>query len=103
MKCICDHFLQACRGSSASKSGVLKVSKQATMAFVKRTIARCRKFENTGKSCFSEPALRNIVFSGLVDRIDAKSADAIGATATSARAHASQSEPRTSGNLNISV
>ncbi|XP_026427511.1 uncharacterized protein LOC113323422 isoform X1 [Papaver somniferum] len=89
--------LMACRGSSASKSGVLKVSKQAAMAFVKRTIARCRKSENTGKSCFSEPALRNIVFSGLVDRIDAKSADAIGATATSARAHASQSEPKTSG------
>ncbi|KAI3916753.1 hypothetical protein MKX01_004040 [Papaver californicum] len=89
--------LMACRGSSASKSGVLKVSKQAAMAFVKRTIARCRKFEDTGKSCFSESALRNIVFSGLVDRIDAKSADAFGAAATSARAHASQSEPRTSG------
>ncbi|MCL7035545.1 hypothetical protein MKW94_029911 [Papaver nudicaule] len=89
--------LMACRGSNTSKSGVLKVSKQTAMAFVKRTIARCRKFEDTGKSCFSEPALRNTVFSGLVDRIDAKYADAIGAAATSARALSGQSEPRTSG------
>ncbi|KAK3228498.1 hypothetical protein Dsin_000379 [Dipteronia sinensis] len=52
----------ATRGSSASKSGVAKVSKQVAMAFMKRTLARCRKFEETGKSCFTEPAIRDVIF-----------------------------------------
>ncbi|OVA06005.1 hypothetical protein BVC80_1707g111 [Macleaya cordata] len=86
----------ACRGSSASKSGVIKVSKQAALAFVKRTIARCRKFEDTGRSCFSEPALRDVIFSGLSGRNDAKSVDTVGAVATSIEAHASQPESRAS-------
>ncbi|KAK4835115.1 hypothetical protein QYF36_005437 [Acer negundo] len=52
----------ATRGSSASKSGVAKVSKQVAMAFMKRTLARCLKFEETGKSCFTEPAIRDVIF-----------------------------------------
>uniref|UniRef100_A0A6N2M3P1 Uncharacterized protein n=1 Tax=Salix viminalis TaxID=40686 RepID=A0A6N2M3P1_SALVM len=52
----------ATRGSSASKFGVPKVSKQVALAFTKRTLAKCRKFEDTGKSCFCEPPLRDIIF-----------------------------------------
>ncbi|CAN6438920.1 unnamed protein product [Victoria cruziana] len=45
----------ACRGGNAShKSGGSKISKQVALSFVKRTLARCRKYEETGTSCFSE-------------------------------------------------
>ncbi|KAK4435926.1 hypothetical protein Salat_0756200 [Sesamum alatum] len=54
--------LLATRGSFASKHGIAKVSKQVALAFLKRTLARCRKFEDSGASCFSEPALRDIIF-----------------------------------------
>ncbi|KAI3470617.1 hypothetical protein Pfo_027280 [Paulownia fortunei] len=54
--------LLATRGSFASKHGIAKVSKQVALAFAKRTLARCRKFEDSGASCFSEPALRDIIF-----------------------------------------
>ncbi|XP_050209438.1 uncharacterized protein LOC126660137 isoform X2 [Mercurialis annua] len=53
--------LLATRGSCASKYGVPKVSKQVAMAFMKRTLSRCRKFEDAGKSCFSEPPLRDAI------------------------------------------
>lgn len=36
--------------------------KQAALGFAKRTLARCRKYEVTGKSCFSEPPFRDIIF-----------------------------------------
>ncbi|XP_031282756.1 uncharacterized protein LOC116141386 [Pistacia vera] len=49
------------RGSS-SKSGITKVSKQVASAFMKRVLARCHKFEETGKSCFAEPSLRDVIF-----------------------------------------
>ncbi|KAK9170414.1 hypothetical protein Syun_002554 [Stephania yunnanensis] len=49
----------ACRGNNASKSGFGKISKKAALAFVKRTVARCQKFEDTGASCFSEPGLQD--------------------------------------------
>lgn len=52
----------ATRGSSASKCGVSKVSKQVATAFMKRTLSRCRIFEDTGKSCFTEPVLRDVIF-----------------------------------------
>lgn len=29
---------------------------------MKRVLARCHKFEETGKSCFSEPSLRDVIF-----------------------------------------
>ncbi|XP_031742671.1 uncharacterized protein LOC101208951 isoform X2 [Cucumis sativus] len=51
----------ATRGSSAAKLGIPKVSKQVASAFMKRTLARCRRFDDTQKSCFSEPALRDIL------------------------------------------
>ncbi|KAL7148114.1 hypothetical protein ABFS83_06G156300 [Erythranthe nasuta] len=52
----------ATRGSFASKHGVAKVSKQVALSFAKRTLSRCHKFEDSGASCFSEPALRDIIF-----------------------------------------
>ncbi|CAK9171263.1 unnamed protein product [Ilex paraguariensis] len=54
--------LLATRGGSAAKSRVAKVSKQVALVFVKRTLARCRQFEDSGTSCFIEPALRDIIF-----------------------------------------
>lgn len=38
------------------------MSKQVALAFCKRTIARCLKFSKSGVSCFSDPALREIVY-----------------------------------------
>lgn len=28
---------------------------------MKKTLARCRKFKDTGKTCFNDPALRDII------------------------------------------
>ncbi|KAJ4972272.1 hypothetical protein NE237_005371 [Protea cynaroides] len=78
----------ACRGSHASKSGVNKVSRQVAMAFVKRTLARCQKFEDTGMSCFSDPALRVVLFSSN----DAKT-DCVGGAATSMYAAGNSCQP----------
>uniref|UniRef100_A0A7N0RHP2 Uncharacterized protein n=1 Tax=Kalanchoe fedtschenkoi TaxID=63787 RepID=A0A7N0RHP2_KALFE len=53
--------LLATRGSSSSKSGPTKISKQIVLAFVKRTLARCHNFEASGKSCFGDPPIRDIL------------------------------------------
>ncbi|XP_042488723.1 uncharacterized protein LOC122068869 [Macadamia integrifolia] len=72
----------------SSKSGVNKVSRQVAMAFVKRTLTRCRKFEDTGISCFSDPALRNALFS----RKDAITVD-VGGASTNMYAVAGSCQP----------
>ncbi|XP_028805190.1 uncharacterized protein LOC114760105 isoform X2 [Neltuma alba] len=51
----------ATRGSSAARNGLPKVSKQVALAFMKRTLARCRKFEDTGRSCFMDPVLKDVL------------------------------------------
>ncbi|KAL0891254.1 hypothetical protein Bca101_015237 [Brassica carinata] len=51
--------------SASGKSSANKISKQAAYAFVKRTLGRCRQFEETGKSCFSESTFKNILVAGL--------------------------------------
>lgn len=53
-----------CRGANASggKSAGNKVAKQAALAFVKRTLDKCQKFDETGKSCFSEASLKERLF-----------------------------------------
>lgn len=53
-----------CRGANASggKSAGNKAAKQAALAFVKRTLDKCRKFDETGKSCFSEASLKERLF-----------------------------------------
>jgi hypothetical protein len=92
-------FFQACRRSCASKSAVRKVSKHVALAFVKRTLARCRKFEDTGASCFSEPALQDVLFSVSPCNNDTKSVDCVGSgTASNTCNEAShQAEARGSG------
>lgn len=54
-------LLQGGRGSSSHKAGMSKVSKQLALAFAKRTVARCHKFEEMGRSCFSEPPFRDLI------------------------------------------
>ncbi|XP_071721715.1 uncharacterized protein [Rutidosis leptorrhynchoides] len=53
--------LLATKGTSAAKLGVPKISKQAALGFARRTLGRCRQFEDTGKSCFSESGLRDVL------------------------------------------
>ncbi|KAL5222885.1 hypothetical protein ABZP36_027598 [Zizania latifolia] len=65
------------RGSSSHKGGLSKAAskaaKQLALAFAKRTLARCQKFEETEKSCFREPFLWNVLSAPLPksDAIDA--------------------------------
>ncbi|XVE79266.1 hypothetical protein DITRI_Ditri14bG0043900 [Diplodiscus trichospermus] len=90
----------ACRGSNSSKSAVRKVSKQVALAFVRRTIDRCRKFEQTGSSCFSEPALQDVLFSVPPCCNEAKSVDCIGSGTASNTCNETsnhQAEARVSG------
>ncbi|XP_030448379.1 uncharacterized protein LOC115671056 [Syzygium oleosum] len=55
-----------CWGPNATggKSSSNKMAKQAALAFVKRTLDRCKQYENTGESCFSEPLFRDIFLTG---------------------------------------
>lgn len=46
------------------KSASGKIAKQASLAFVKRTLERCQEFREIGKSCFNEPLFRDIFLSG---------------------------------------
>ncbi|KGN66266.1 uncharacterized protein LOC101208478 isoform X1 [Cucumis sativus] len=59
----------ACKASNASsgKNSNNKMAKQAALAFVKRTLNRCHKFEDTGKSFFSEPSFREMYSSWSVN------------------------------------
>ncbi|XP_038710582.1 uncharacterized protein LOC120005165 isoform X2 [Tripterygium wilfordii] len=70
--------LLATRGSFASKYEVPKVSKQVALVFMKRTLARCHRFEDTNKSCFSEPALQDIIFAAPPRANDAESMSCFG-------------------------
>ncbi|KAJ0239116.1 hypothetical protein HA466_0236220 [Hirschfeldia incana] len=47
------------------KNSTSKISKQAASAFVKRTLERCRQYEETGKSCFSEPEIKDMFIARL--------------------------------------
>ncbi|KDP43395.1 hypothetical protein JCGZ_26495 [Jatropha curcas] len=92
--------LLATRGSFASKYGVPKVSKQVALAFMKRTLARCRKFEDTGKSCFGEPALRDVIYAAPLHRNQTESTSCIGSAVKSDMHHRipdSQNDPGSSG------
>lgn len=40
-----------------------KVSQQVALPFAERTLVKCREFEDTGRSCFGEGILQNIIFS----------------------------------------
>ncbi|XP_056843111.1 uncharacterized protein LOC108812731 isoform X2 [Raphanus sativus] len=52
------------------KNSTNKISKQAASAFVKRTLERCNQFEETGKSCFSEPEVKDMFIARLATAQD---------------------------------
>ncbi|GMH12170.1 hypothetical protein Nepgr_014011 [Nepenthes gracilis] len=58
-----------------------KVTKKAAAGFVNRTVARCKKFELTGKSCFRKPALQKAIFSATKEKNDETSAHCAGSGA----------------------
>ncbi|KAI4322414.1 hypothetical protein L6164_022112 [Bauhinia variegata] len=91
----------ACNGSKYSKGAVQKVSKQVALPFLKRTLARCKKYEETGNSCFSEPALQSIMFSPPPRDNYAKSADCIvsGTASNTCNKASHQMDARKSGTV----
>ncbi|XP_010271669.1 PREDICTED: uncharacterized protein LOC104607682 isoform X3 [Nelumbo nucifera] len=96
----------ACRGNHPSKHGVSKISKQAALAFAQRTLSRCHNFEDTGRSCFSEPAFRDVLFSLPLYGSNTKFAYAVGsgvATNTYTEAQSCQPELRSSGSFSSGV
>ncbi|CAI8614283.1 unnamed protein product [Vicia faba] len=52
----------ATRGTIAAKYGISKASRPVALAFMKRTLARCRAFEETRKSCFLDPMFKDVLF-----------------------------------------
>ncbi|CAL5097473.1 unnamed protein product [Urochloa decumbens] len=72
--------LKGGRVGSSHKAGVSKsankAAKQLALAFAKRTLARCQKFDETGKSCFSEPSLWSVLSAPLPSS-DAKSTEGV--------------------------
>ncbi|CAN6358201.1 unnamed protein product [Urochloa humidicola] len=72
--------LKGGRVGSSHKAGVSKsankAAKQIALAFAKRTLARCQKFDETGKSFFSEPSLWSVLSAPLPSS-DAKSTEGV--------------------------
>lgn len=64
-----------CWGPNAGKSSSNKLAKQAALAFVKQTLDHCHKFEDTGRSCFSEQLFRDMFASGLANPNGGRSVD----------------------------
>ncbi|XP_072074503.1 uncharacterized protein [Arachis hypogaea] len=56
----------ATRGSSAARNGLTKVAKLVALAFMKRTLARCRKFVEIGRSCFLEPVFKDVLYKNVL-------------------------------------
>ncbi|XP_023641648.1 uncharacterized protein LOC17893718 isoform X2 [Capsella rubella] len=56
--------------NAGGKNSNNKISKQAASAFVRRTLERCHQFEKTGKSCFSEPEIKDMFIAGLATAED---------------------------------
>lgn len=89
----------ACRGSRSSRGAIQKVPKQVALASIKRTLARCRSYEEAGISCFSEPTLQNIMFAANSRENDAQPADCIvsGTASNTCNKASHQIEARNSG------
>ncbi|XP_047171004.1 uncharacterized protein LOC124839283 isoform X2 [Vigna umbellata] len=80
----------ACRGPSSSggKNASNKMAKQAALGFVKRTLERCQQFEDTGKSCFSEPLYKDMFLAAssqlsIVRELDGMEAESVKPSASS--------------------
>ncbi|KAJ6822896.1 uncharacterized protein M6B38_385640 [Iris pallida] len=86
----------ACWGpNSSGNKNMARTNKQATtQAFIKRTLARCREFEKTKVSCFSEPTFRDMFLSVSSHKGDARNID-LSATAVAAHLSAPSRHPDT--------
>ncbi|XP_027902807.1 uncharacterized protein LOC114162976 isoform X3 [Vigna unguiculata] len=80
----------ACWGPSSSggKNASNKMAKQAALGFVKRTLERCQQFEDTGKSCFSEPLYKDMFLAAssqlsVVRELDGMEAESVKPSASS--------------------
>ncbi|KOM50556.1 hypothetical protein LR48_Vigan08g138300 [Vigna angularis] len=80
----------ASRGSKNSKGAVHKVSKQVALGFIKRTLGRCKRYEESGINCFSEPTLQNIMFAPPSRENDTQPADCMVSGTASAISSASE-------------
>lgn len=58
-----DKYMARCGPSSSGFKSVNKTVKHSSQAFIKRVLARGKKFEENGVSCFNEPAFRDIFLS----------------------------------------
>ncbi|XP_010468807.1 PREDICTED: uncharacterized protein LOC104748928 [Camelina sativa] len=56
--------------NAGGKNSNNRISKQAASAFVRRTLERCHQFEKTGKSCFSEPEIKDMFIARLATAED---------------------------------
>ncbi|CAI9105620.1 OLC1v1004590C1 [Oldenlandia corymbosa var. corymbosa] len=54
-----------------------KASKQVALAFANRTLLRCKEFEESGRSCFSDPFLQDIILKRPPIKVDVKPADGV--------------------------
>ncbi|KAF8401033.1 hypothetical protein HHK36_014336 [Tetracentron sinense] len=63
--------------ASGGKSTSSKMAKHVALAFVERTLERCQTFEDTGRSCFSEPIFKEIFLSVSSHHSDAECIDTI--------------------------
>lgn len=90
---------QVCKVSNTSsgKSSSNKLAKQAALAFVKRTLNRCHKFEHTGKSFFSEPSFREIYSSWSVNPNSERQPDPVEGESEKSYASIQSLEARVSG------
>lgn len=90
---------QACRGSRSSRGAIQKVPKQVALASIKRTLGRCKSYEEAGISCFSEPTLQNVMFAANSCEKDTQSADYIvsGTASNTCNKASHQIEARNSG------
>ncbi|XP_047157144.1 uncharacterized protein LOC124827996 [Vigna umbellata] len=89
----------ASRGSKNSKGAVHKVSKQVALGFIKRTLGRCKRYEESGINCFSEPTLQNIMFAPPSRENDTQPADCMvsGTASNTCNKISHQIEARKSG------
>ncbi|XP_047329736.1 uncharacterized protein LOC124933055 [Impatiens glandulifera] len=90
--------LLATKGSIASKSGIPKVSKNVALAFAKRTLARCRVFEDSGISCFNESLFRDVLFAAPTPRDETEPTSTSGQRIGSSSNHGEKHGP--CGNIN---
>lgn len=71
-----DNLYMSCWGLGAFGSkNVSKSAKQVALAFIKRTLARCTKFEEMGVGCFQEPIFKDIFLSASYHSHDLQALD----------------------------